>query len=360
VSLIDDRCDGYDDDCDGVSDEDYSPQVEACESGACTLSAPVICTAEGLKNTCSYDFSSDDTTCDGADDDCDGLIDEDYQLQTLTTQCGQGVCARDAQLVCLNGAEVSVCVEGSATGDDITCDELDNDCDGLTDEGYEQLITCGVGACLAQGVETCAGQECSEGTPSTERCDGIDNDCDGLTDEGFNIDEVCFSGLGECARPGVFVCTSPTTSACSATPAPADTELCDGLDNDCDGVVDNNPTDAGSSCLVPGLENTLCEVGLNLCDNGALTCVSVVSPNQFEEEYCTVRDDDCDPSTPAIINTSTHTPNVPYLNQLYNVKLYERCSTENKKCKWRCDGEVLVCRRGGSQVCTADLNLSDP
>ena len=85
----------------------------------------------------------------------------------------------------------------------------------------------------------------------------------------------------------------------------------------------------------------------------------MVSPNQFEEAYCTVRDEDCDPSTPAIINTSTRTPDVPYLDQLYDVKLYERCSSQHKNCKWRCVSGELVCRRKVG-LCPADRNFSDP
>jgi hypothetical protein len=66
---------------------------------------------------------------------------------------------------------------------------VDNDCNGQTDEDYVPSgTTCGVGACAATGTKTCvSGQEvdsCTPGTPVTEVCgDDLDNDCDGSTDE---------------------------------------------------------------------------------------------------------------------------------------------------------------------------------
>ena len=76
------------------------------------------------------------------------------------------------------------------------CNGIDDDCDGLVDEDYQPTTTtCGIGACASTGVTTCANgfesNSCVPGLPSTEMCeDGVDNDCDGLTD---CADGACFA-----------------------------------------------------------------------------------------------------------------------------------------------------------------------
>ena len=71
---------------------------------------------------------------------------------------------------------------------DINCNGIDENCNGQVDEGYVSTTTiCGVGACASTGVQQCvSGQvidSCTPHTPTTEICDGLDNNCDGQTDE---------------------------------------------------------------------------------------------------------------------------------------------------------------------------------
>ncbi len=138
---------------------------------------------------------------------------------------------------------------------DELCDAIDNDCDASVDEDFVDLTEAcavGVGACEASGTMVCTGDgtatECdaAAGAADDELCDGIDNDCDGDTDEDFtDLNEACAVGVGACETSGTMFCTGDgTATECDASAGTPDDEVCDDtLDNDCDGDTDIDDTD---------------------------------------------------------------------------------------------------------------------
>jgi len=79
------------------------------------------------------------------------------------------------------------------------------------------------------------------GTPTTEVCNNIDDDCNGVVDNGFAVGAAfpCTAGVGSCATTGPQRCSSYGGILCYAVPETPTPEVCNGLDDDCNGVVDD-------------------------------------------------------------------------------------------------------------------------
>ncbi len=289
-------CDGKDNDCDGSTDETAGAAANGCMTkGVCAVGVSVTCS--GGKPTCDYGTvahyqAATETMCDGKDNDCDGVTDEAESLDVSKSGCSVGVCAGKATATCSSGAWACV-VDGVGGYEKVeqTCDGKDNDCDGVTDEdlGAKAAASCKtVGVCAAGVVAACvAGQSvCAYQSPDWQGaetlCDGKDNDCDGLTDTGLcgamqscGDDTACKAGgcatvLGTTAK----VCTA-STGQCARLDSAGKTELVDGGTTVC---ADDAATlscvggSFGTPTKCPS-EKPACEGGVcKLCISGKSRC----------------------------------------------------------------------------------------
>lgn len=235
-------CDGKDNDCDGT--EDDFTRTTHCGVGQCAGNiGEQTCTAGSWSaDTCDPFAGSTPEECDNQDNDCDGATDEEL---TRPTTCGLGECSGNTgEEVCSAGSWVNDTCDPFAGATSEICDGNDNDCDGAVDEdnpGGGKVCGSDVGQCET-GLTSCVGGEIicqDEIGPSSEICDYLDNNCDGFADEDFDAGQACSVGLGACQAFGTMVCSADGShTVCDAVPGTPSTEICDGIDNDCDGDVD--------------------------------------------------------------------------------------------------------------------------
>jgi hypothetical protein len=271
VPKTNETCNGKDDDCNGLADDglnncgcSFGMAVNTSNMNQLSLVidlkklAGEVCNNiddncngqadEGIGDACfcSGGFSGNPAMrpefCNGVDDDCNGVVDNIAHPET---------CA------CFN--------ETHAHGElNESCNGVDDNCNGLVDENWPNLGgTCGLGACIG-GVYECSGDGkgtvCSTGPGGSkdkskpEVCgDGIDNNCNGVIDEGCACEAIgvgvtrnCSTNVGEC-RVGVQTCTTSGWSGCIGG-VMSKADVCNGKDDDCDGIIDNVPNPSVCAC----------------------------------------------------------------------------------------------------------------
>jgi len=290
---IDEETECYDDDGDGESEF-----LGDCDDGDPHRfsSAPELC--DGIDNNCddiidngdvcnsdedgdgypsSVDCNDDNPqiypgaieTCNSVDDDCDLIIDE---ATTCYDDDGDGYSEQQGDC---NDADPN-----TYSGATEICDGVDNDCNGSIDEGAT-----GCNDNDGDGYPAGAGADCNDSNAAVypgaaEVCNSTDDDCDGTVDEGTN----CYDddGDGQTEDAGDCDDTNPNTNSSA-------TEICDLQDNNCDGSIDESGwAPPASSCA----DNDGDGDGYSGADGDCDDTNAAVSPGAAEA--CDGIDNNCD------------------------------------------------------------------
>ena len=278
-------------------------------------------------------------TCNGFDDDCDGVVDDGLTfVNYYADNDGDGFGAGTASNLCVNPGVGYVtnntdCDDSNASLNSIsaeTCNGFDDDCDGVVDDGltfvnyYADNDGDGYGAGVASNLCANPGAgyvtnnaDCNDGNAllnsiSAETCNGFDDDCDGVVDDGLTFVNYYVDNDGEgygagtasnlCANPGVgYVTNNTDCNDGNALLNSISAETCNGFDDDCDGVVDDGLTfvnyyaDNDGDGYGAGTASNLCDnPGVGYVTNNTDCNDAALAVNPGASESCNSIDDDCD------------------------------------------------------------------
>jgi hypothetical protein len=290
-------CDGLDDDCNTLIDEEYAPETTNCGVGACAATGMSSCAGGQVQQNCTPGTpAADDATCNNVDEDCSGQKDEDFV--PAATSCGNGPCAATGVTTCVAGVPGNTCTPLPPTANtDPSCNNVDDDCDGLTDEEYASDESCFLpGACEEGNVgSSCAAgvvSPCVAGDPLSEddaTCDGVDDDCNGEADEEYSP-HATICGVGGCERAGVSACPSgEEQNVCTPGDPAANDTSCNGTDDDCDTQTDEEYAPAATACGV----GACASAGVTSCEAGGVHDSCAAGTPALTDADCDGVDDDC-------------------------------------------------------------------
>jgi large repetitive protein len=286
-------CDNIDNDCDEIIDEEssftfyidndadgygsldsviegcqiptgYTTNSDDCDDNNANINPSITEVCDGLDNNCNTIIDSDavDITTYYIDNDADGFGDSSTMQTSCSVLSGYANNADDCNDLdpLQNPSEAEI------------CDSIDNDCDGDIDDndsniqnqptwyldadsdGYGQDTTT-ITSCIQPASYESASGDCDDfdaqiNPNATETCDAIDNNCDGQIDEGvqplwyYDADGDGYGVLSAttraCSLPSGYANNPDDCDDLETTVYPSAPEICDYLDNDCNGQVDEN------------------------------------------------------------------------------------------------------------------------
>jgi hypothetical protein len=280
-------CNGIDDDCNGLSDDGLTfltYYVDADGDGFGDQSATGVSSCFPIPGSVTNNGDCDDAAflvnpaaseqCNGVDDNCDGLIDNGVVFSTWYADAdgdtygnaavSQSACAQPVGYV----LDATDCNDANAAvnpGAAEVCNLIDDDCDGLTDEGVTSTFYADTDgdsygdassttqACSAPVGYVSDNTDCNDANAAvnpgaTEVCNSIDDDCDGSVDEGVTLtfyadaDGDTYGDASNstqaCSAPAGFVADNTDCNDANASVNPGATEVCNLIDDDCDGLID--------------------------------------------------------------------------------------------------------------------------
>jgi large repetitive protein len=360
-------CNDEDDDCDGIADEDSAIDAatwyrdadsdnygsSTATSVACDQPSGFVTDSSDCDDTDGAQYPGATEHCDGQDNDCDGAVDEDDAADVLTWyRDADADSYGDPSNSDIDCDQPTGYVEDDSDCDDSSsathpgateyCDGVDDNCDGTVDEDeavdvltwYRDAdadshgnpsstdIDCDQPSGYVADDTDCDDTDGAQFPGAAEHCNGEDDDCDGSVDEGDAVDASTWymdmdgDGFGSSSYSLTLVeCEQPSTSwsdsdaDCNdADPSayPGATEYCDGIDNDCNGDVDeDDAVDAatwyrdydGDGYGVPGSTTAACEQPSGYVGAGDDDCNDLSAEvNPGASEVCDYVDNDCDGS----------------------------------------------------------------
>lgn len=340
-------CDGIDQDCDQEIDEDPSDPslwypdgdgdgvgagtpVSACEQPANTSASLGDCNDANA----SINPSASEQ-CNEQDDDCDGRTDEGVETPYYRDADGDGY--GDPEVITQGCEPPSGYVANKDDCDDDRkevnpaaselCNGLDDNCSGVIDEGFESSIfypdqdddgfgdsSAGQQACVAppgylDNGEDCNDQDSAINPLGTESCNLLDDDCDEEIDEGFSKNTYYTDNDGDgygVTSQMISACQQPENASSKGGDCddrypevnPAAKEICNGLDDNCDGQIDEGGAlsyaDAdGDGYGDPKVSSALCPIQSGYVGNNRDCDDTDNGINPTAAERCNFKDDNC-------------------------------------------------------------------